>query len=173
VRRNHTAEDGNPVGSVTSLPVVDEAEMAVLGAVLLSGTCALPAIVEEGVQCGDFRLGQRSVIFAEMVLMHEAGDSIDRVTLADWLDRAGILEDVGGRFEIDSLAMTVPNVGNLRQYARIVVRASMWRTRASILIAAGEAVETKDEDAYRRALGRMRETELRFRPLLERDLTTP
>jgi hypothetical protein len=28
VRENHTAEDGNPVGSVTSLPVVDEAGIA-------------------------------------------------------------------------------------------------------------------------------------------------
>jgi replicative DNA helicase len=168
-----TANTSVPETPVTSLPVVDEAEMAVLGAVLLSGTCALPAIVEEGVHPEDFRLARRETIFSTMQQMYEYGDSIDRVTLADRLDRYNCLREVGGRVEIDTLAAVVPNVGNLRQYARIVVRASMWRTRASILIAAGEAVEFKDEDAYRRALGRMREAELRFRPLLERDLTTP
>jgi replicative DNA helicase len=168
-----TASTSVPETPVTSLPVVDEAEMAVLGAVLLSGTCALPAIVEEGVQIEDFRLQRRQDIFTMMLVMHKEGESVDRLTLADRCARGGWLDQVGGRAYIDELASVVPNVGNLRQYARIVVRASMWRARASILIAAGEAVETKDEDAYRRALGRMRETELRFRPLLERDLTTP
>jgi replicative DNA helicase len=166
-----TANTSVPETPVTSLPVVDEAEMAVLGAVLLSGTCALPAIVEEGILDTDFRLAYRGVIYRIMQDMHADGDSIDRITLYDRALRDGYV--IIRRDDIDLLACAVPNVGNLRQYARIVVRASMWRTRASILIAAGEAVETKDEDAYRRALGRMREAELRFRPLLERDRTTP
>lgn len=159
--------------ATTSAPVTDEAEMAVLGAVLLSGTVALPAIVEEGVTADDFRSSQRGLIYAAMVQMHNLGDSIDRLTLADHLDRYWCLEEAGGREAIDMLAMAVPNVGNLRQYARIVVRSSMWRQRASHLIEAGEAVVGQDEDAFRRVLGRMRECELRFRPLLERDLTTP
>lgn len=159
--------------SVPSTPVTDEAEMAVLGAVLLSGTVALPAIVEEGVQDDDFRLPTRGYIFWAMQRMHKDGDSIDRLTLVDWLTREHSLDKVGGRETIDLLAMSVPNVGNLRQYARIVVRSSMWRQRAGLLIAAGEATVNQDEDAYRRVLGRMRECELRFRPLLERDLTTP
>lgn len=159
--------------SVPSIPVTDEAEMAVLGAVLLSGTVALPAIVEEGVESGDFRSKWRSIIFEAMWAMHNDGDSIDRLTLVDDLRRDGLLEHVGGREHIDMLACSVPNVGNLRQYARIVVRSSMWRHRARLLIEAGEAAVSEDEDAYRRVLGRMRECELRFRPLLERDLTTP
>lgn len=159
--------------ATTSAPVTDEAEMAVLGAVLLSGTVALPAIIEEGVRAGDFRLPWRSNIFVTMEQMHEAGDSIDRLTLADTLQRKDLLRLVGGREEIDLLAMSVPNVGNLRQYARIVVRSSMWRTRTRLLIEAHDATQRENEDAYRRVLGRMREAELRFRPLLERDLTTP
>ena len=159
--------------SVQTTPVTDEAEMAVLGAVLLSGTVALPAIMEEGVQPEDFRLPKRETIFTAMCAMHNKGDSIDRLTLADFLLTWGCLESLGGREEIDLLACSVPNVGNLRQYARIVVRQSMWRQRTRHLLEVGEAVLTQDEDAYRRVLGKMRECELRFRPLLERDLSTP
>ena len=154
-----------------SMPVTDEAEMAVLGAVLLSGTVALPAIVEEGVQADDFRLAYRSIIFQIMREMHEDGDGIDRVTLYDRARRDGYVMIT--REVVDALASMVPNVGNLRQYARIVVRSSMWRTRASLLVELGEAAGKEDEDAYRRLLGRVRECELRFRPLLERDLSTP
>ena len=159
--------------SVQTTPVTDEAEMAVLGAVLLSGTVALPAIVEEGVRHEDFRSLPRELIFSAMVAMHEEGRSIDRLTLADWLIRAGMLEDVGGREHIDTLASWVPNVGNLRQYAQIVIRASMWRQRRLILMAALEQVEKQEEDGYRQVVSCWKEIELRFRPLLERDLTTP
>jgi replicative DNA helicase len=150
-----------------------EAERAILGAILLSGTVALPATIEEGVQPHDFYREQHGVIFATMRAMRDDGESIDFLTLTDRLRRDGMLDTVGGRAAIDLLAGAVPEVGNLRQYARIVVRKAMWRERRRLLLAALGQTERECEPEFRRALGWMRECELRFRPLLERDTPTP
>lgn len=148
-----------------------EAEQAILGAILLSGTVALPATVEEGVRPEDFYVEQYGQIFTLMQAMHADGESIDTLTLTDRLRTAGALDDVGGRAAIDLLGGAVPEVGNLRQYARIVVRKSMWRARRKLLLEALQdhgPVDCEDETAFRTVLGRVRESELHFRPLLER-----
>lgn len=151
--------------------LLEEAESAVLGAVLLAGSIALPALSEEGLTPEDFsRPGYRR-IFGAMCAMHEAGEPVDRLTLADRLLRDG--DGVDGRVTVDALAGSVPNVGNMRQYARMVVRASMWRERVGILQAALDVANSEDEPRYRAMLGVLRKCELRFRPLLERDLQTP
>lgn len=152
--------------------VTNEAERAVLGAVLLGGAVA-PA-VEEGVRDDDFYYENHRLIFAVMCAMHRDGESLDVLTLTDRLGREGLLSRVGGRCEVDLLASSVPYVGNLRPYAQIVVRAAMWRERRRILQEAYTAAQNEDEDLFRRWLGGLRESELHFRPLVSRaDPMTP
>ena len=104
-----------------------EAEQSVLGAVLLSDT-ALPAlIIDERLQAADFYREGHGLIFTAMLELHGAGEPVDALTLVEHLKQNGQLDAVGGRAAVDLLAGSVPAVGNVRQYARIVRENAMLR----------------------------------------------
>jgi replicative DNA helicase len=104
-----------------------EAEQSVLGAVLLSDT-ALPAlIIDERLHPDDFYRESHGRIYQAMLDLHTLGEPVDALTLVEHLKQAGDLDTVGGRATIDLLAGSVPAVGNVRQYARIVRDNAMLR----------------------------------------------
>jgi replicative DNA helicase len=115
--------DGAPMAPPQNL----EAEQSVLGAVLLSDT-ALPAlIIDERLHPDDFYREGHGRIYKAMLDLHTLGEPVDALTLVEHLKQAGDLEAVGGRAAIDLLAGSVPAVGNVRQYARIVRDNAMLR----------------------------------------------
>jgi replicative DNA helicase len=104
-----------------------EAEQSVLGAVLLSDT-ALPAlIIDERLQPEDFYRESHGLIYKAMLDLHTLGEPVDGLTLVEHLKQSGDLDTVGGRAAVDLLAGSVPAVGNVRQYARIVRDNAMLR----------------------------------------------
>src|SRR4051812_5213898 len=104
-----------------------EAEQSVLGAVLLSDT-ALPAlIIDERLKPEDFYRESHGRVFQAMLDLHTDGEPIDALTLVEHLKQKGALEEVGGAAAIELLAGSVPAVGNVRQYARIVRDNAMLR----------------------------------------------
>src|SRR5688500_3922197 len=113
-------------GAVTP-PQNLEAEQSVLGAVLLSDT-ALPAlIIDERLQPEDFYRESHGIVFAAMLDLHNGGEPVDALTLVEHLKQAGRLDAAGGRSAVDLLASSVPAVGHVRQYARIVKENAMLR----------------------------------------------
>jgi replicative DNA helicase len=124
-QRNGNAAHG-PDGPVAP-PQNLEAEQSVLGAVLLSDT-ALPAlIIDENLQPADFYREAHALIFQAMLDLHAKGEPVDALTLGEHLKQSGQLERVGGRGAVDLLAASVPAVGNVRRYARIVRENAMLR----------------------------------------------
>jgi replicative DNA helicase len=122
----HTPAPRLPEGPVAP-PQNLEAEQSVLGAVLLSDT-ALPAlIIDERLHPEDFYREAHGIVFAAMLELHSAGEPVDGLTLVEHLKQAGRLEAAGGRAAIDLLAASVPAVGHVRQYARIVRENAMLR----------------------------------------------
>ena len=114
-------------GAAAAPPQNLEAEQSVLGAVLLSDT-ALPAlIIDERLQPEDFYREAHGSIFQAMLDLHTVGEPVDALTLVEHLKQAGLLDRVGGRAAVDLLAGSVPAVGNVRQYARIVRENAMLR----------------------------------------------
>ena len=111
----------------TTPPQNLEAEQSVLGAVLLSDTVLPALIIDERLQPDDFYRSSHGIIYAAMLALHSAGENIDDVTLVEHLKQNGQLERVGGRGAVDLLAASVPAVGNVRQYARIVRENAMLR----------------------------------------------
>jgi replicative DNA helicase len=104
-----------------------EAEQSVLGAVLLSDT-ALPAlIIDERLHPEDFYREAHGVVYRAMLDLNALGEPVDALTLVEHLKQAGQLDAVGGRAAVDLLAASVPAVGNVRQYARIVRENAMLR----------------------------------------------
>ncbi|HYM58378.1 MAG TPA: replicative DNA helicase [Solirubrobacteraceae bacterium] len=115
--------NGGPVAPPQNL----EAEQSVLGAVLLSDT-ALPAlIIDERLQADDFYRESHGLIYQAMLDLHTVGEPVDALTLVEHLKQGGLLERAGGRAAVDLLAGSVPAVGNVRQYARIVRENAMLR----------------------------------------------
>ena len=114
-------------GAAAAPPQNLEAEQSVLGAVLLSDT-ALPAlIIDERLQPEDFYREAHGLIFQAMLDLHTVGEPVDALTLVEHLKQSGLLDRVGGRAAVDLLAGSVPAVGNVRQYARIVRENAMLR----------------------------------------------
>jgi replicative DNA helicase len=104
-----------------------EAEQSVLGAVLLSDT-ALPAlIIDERLRPEDFYREAHGHIYQAMLDLNVIGEPVDALTLVEHLKQTGRLEAVGGRAAVELLAGSVPAVGNVRQYARIVRENAMLR----------------------------------------------
>ena len=127
--RTHT--NGNSASRLPDGPIAPpqnlEAEQSVLGAVLLSDT-ALPAlIIDERLHPEDFYREAHAIVFTAMLDLHNGGEPVDALTLVEHLKQAGQLEAAGGRSAIDLLASSVPAVGHLRQYARIVRENAMLR----------------------------------------------
>jgi len=94
-----------------------EAEMALLGAMLLSEEARLLAI--EQVRTGYFYKKANSRIFEAICKLFEANQPCDLVTLTDLLNRENILKELGGPAYLAGLIDLVPTPSNIGQYIRI------------------------------------------------------
>src|SRR3979490_287262 len=99
-------------------PWSNEAEQAVLGAMLLDQDAALKAaeILDDTMF---YREGHR-LLFRSMLSLTERGDVIDPVRLRDELSRRGDLDRAGGMEYIASLIDVVPTAANIDYHAKIV-----------------------------------------------------
>ena len=99
-------------------PWSNEAEQAVLGAMLLDQDAALKAaeLLDDTMF---YREGHR-VLFRGMITLAERGDVIDPITLRDELLRRGDLDRAGGMEYIGSLIDVVPTAANVDYHCRIV-----------------------------------------------------
>jgi len=99
-------------------PWSNEAEQAVLGAMLLDQDAALKAaeMLDDTML---YREGHR-ILFRAMVALTERADAIDPVTLRDELARRGDLDRAGGLEYIATLIDVVPTAANIEYHARIV-----------------------------------------------------
>src|SRR3989449_2991436 len=99
-------------------PWSNEAEQAVLGAMLLDQDAALKAA--ELLDDTMFYREAHRLLFRAMVALTERGDVIDPVTLRDELVRRGDLDRAGGMEYIGSLIDVVPTAANVDYHPRIV-----------------------------------------------------
>ncbi|HEU0142540.1 MAG TPA: replicative DNA helicase [Bryobacteraceae bacterium] len=107
------------------LPVNLDAERYVLGSILIdeSAYVQVAGILEPE----DFSLEKHRRIFLRMNELHERGERIDRVTLANELIRHNQLESVDGISYLVSLDDGLPAIANLESYVRIVKEKSLLR----------------------------------------------
>jgi replicative DNA helicase len=107
------------------LPANIDAERFILGSVLLdhSRFIDIAGIVTND----DFALEKHRRIFARMCELHERGEKIDRVTVANELLRYNELESVDGLSYLVSLDDGLPKIFNLDSYIRIVKDKAILR----------------------------------------------
>ncbi len=111
-----------------TLPANAEAEVAILGAILLDNACFNQAAA--GVNEDDFSLDSHRRIFRAITALIERGARVDFVTLTEQLQSGDELKHCGGAAYVLSLTDGLPRVKNIAQYARIVREKA--RSRALI-----------------------------------------
>jgi replicative DNA helicase len=117
------------------LPPQDlDAEESVLGAMLVSPTAV--AVVSEILNPDDFYRRSHATIYQTILDMYGSGETVDSITLTNALSTRGVLDQVGGRAVVHTLASTVPAAANARHYADIVRDAATYRS----LIRAGTEI---------------------------------
>ncbi|MDX1587956.1 MAG: replicative DNA helicase [Oleiphilaceae bacterium] len=102
-----------------------EAEQAVLGGLLIDSSGW--ELVVELVSEADFYRHEHRLIFHAIDRLVANDKPLDVVTLAEWLEHAGELEDCGGLSYLGSLAEQTPGAANIRAYAEIVHERSILR----------------------------------------------
>ena len=106
-------------------PWSEDAEQAVLSAMLMDGDAALRA-VELVDDTMFYREGNRR-IFRAMVALQERGDVIDPLTLSEELSRTGELQGSGGKDYVAFLVDAVPTSANVEYHAKIVREKALRR----------------------------------------------
>ena len=107
------------------LPANIDAERFILGSVLLDDSRFID--IAGILTNDDFALEKHRRIFARMAELHERGEKIDRVTVANELLRYNELESVDGLSYLVSLDDGLPHISNLDSYVKIVRDKAMLR----------------------------------------------
>ncbi len=107
------------------LPDNLDAERFVLGAIMSSDTAYVQVAGTLGAD--DFSLEKHKRIFLRMGELHERGEKIDRVTLANELMKQGQLQSVDGLSYLVSLDDGLPQLHNLESYVGIVKEKALRR----------------------------------------------
>ena len=101
------------------------AEESLLGAMLLSKDAIATAV--ELVDTDDFYKPAHGHIFEAVASLFSAGEPVDPITVAEELNRAGLLDGVGGPATLVSLQASTPATSNAGRYAKIVEEHSLLR----------------------------------------------
>ncbi len=110
---------------ITDSPYSQEAEEAVIGAVLVNPNTFLT--VASFLTSDDFFFVRHSHIWQAMQRLHERRDPIDNITLAKELQDMQMLEEIGGPPYLTQLITNTPTSVHAEVYGRLVERAAIRR----------------------------------------------
>src|SRR3954453_10457902 len=102
-----------------------DAEESVLGAMLVSQNAI--AIVSGILRPDDFYRRSHATIYETILQVYAEGGTVDSITLINALQNRGLLDEVGGKAAVHTLASTGPAVANAQRYAEIVRDSSTYR----------------------------------------------
>jgi replicative DNA helicase len=119
-------------------PHSEEAERAVLGAILLDGSRVLDLCVERQVSAESFYVPAHRQLFDVMLEMTAGSRPIDLVTVTERLTSSGQMERLGGHAFIDRLVDTTPTAAHAEYYIDIVRQKHLLRV---VIEKAQEAVQ--------------------------------
>lgn len=119
----------------------DEAEKAVLGALLIDPTLSLGSLTSS-----DFYRPAHATIYAAIREAVDSGERVDQLVVMETLRAHGELLKVGGAPYLHTLEASVPTVGNAGYYARVVQQASKRRRLLSLAVRLRQACHSPDLD---------------------------
>src|SRR5277367_1294282 len=121
--------------SISTLPANVEAELSILGAILLDNFAYNQAA--EHLRIEDFSLDSHRRIYGRMVDLAESARPIDMITLIEELDRHKDLQAIGDVGYVSSLLDGIPYRPSIEHYVKIARDKALSRN----LIRVGEKIE--------------------------------
>jgi replicative DNA helicase len=114
-----------PMEQLRMPPQSVEAEQAVLGGLMLSGSDRLRiervwSEVSDLLTADSFYRRDHALIWQAAEKLVKQGQPIDAVTMGEWFANQGLSEQVAGGAYLIELASTTPSAANIRAYAQIV-----------------------------------------------------
>jgi replicative DNA helicase len=109
----------------TVMPHNQEAEMAVLGSMILERDAI--GDVSLLLKSDDFYAENHRKIFDELLNLYEKAAGLDILILKEQLEKASLLDSVGGADYLVEIAESVPSAANAEHYASIVREKSVQR----------------------------------------------
>lgn len=106
-------------------PQAVEAEMAVLGAMMLDKDAIAQAIEIIDERC--FYVTQNAKVFSAIVSLYDRNEAVDLITLTEELRKNGQLESIGGVAYLESLLSSVVTSANVEYHAKIVLEKATLR----------------------------------------------
>lgn len=128
---------GNATGVPARHLTAHDAELAVLGGILLDNQ-AMDRVTDK-LKSEDFHAPAHSLVFKHMMMLSEARQPIDPVTLSTAMEQAGELEPAGGMAQLIKLNESVATAVNIEHHAQIISERAEIRR----LIAAASNIITK------------------------------
>lgn len=127
--------------------IAQEAEQAVLGSMLLDGSCVRDVI--DKLRESDFSAAIHRDLFRVIAAMDAAGTPVDALTAAEELRRIDPGAEKEQRAYLAQLLEITPTAANAMEYAEIVQQAARRRGLRSAMLAAAQAIEegAPEEDA--------------------------
>ncbi|MEX2193813.1 MAG: replicative DNA helicase [Thermoleophilaceae bacterium] len=145
----------DPTAGGSLPPQNQEAEVSVLGAILINERLFDRVLIDAKLQPGDFYRDRHTLIFQAMRRLKEKAspEPIDVLTVCEQLQRSGELDAAGGSSYVHSLPTLVPATANAPHYARIVKEHSLLRRllhasieiRERVLAFSGDPQELVDQ----------------------------
>jgi replicative DNA helicase len=130
-------------------PYDERTEAALLGALLLTPSALLTIASVEGLRVEHFYRNGR--VYSAMLVLHQAGESIDAITVTAEISRRGGLEQIGGESYVHSLTTMVDSVASVRTYARDLVTLARFREQFDAGRELQEAAAAGDREGVARA----------------------
>jgi replicative DNA helicase len=138
--------DAIPTGFTDKFPPQSlEAEMAVLGAVLLDNNAY--SIATESITAGAFYKKAHCDIFAAMTALAHRGEAIDMVTLTEELKKSGTYGSAGGAAYLTTIMDNVHTAANVEHYTGIVAQKYILRRLITISNELATQCYTGERDA--------------------------
>jgi replicative DNA helicase len=127
-------------------PHSNEAEMSVLGSMMLEKEAASKAI--QILSPDGFYRESHRIIYQAMLALADRNQPIDIITLNDELRRMGKLQDVGGSHYLSELNLRTPTAANVEHHARIVFEKALKRRLISAAMEIMENCYSDGVDAF-------------------------
>jgi replicative DNA helicase len=104
-----------------------EAEVSVLGSILLSDRAMYRLVIDDGLRPDHFYRDRHRAIYQAMLDLYGRAEPVDAITITEHLRQAGQLEQIGGPGVVQALAGAAEAPGNVRHYAQIVLDNALLR----------------------------------------------
>jgi hypothetical protein len=113
-------------------PFHQEAEMGVLGSILLEETVLIEVV--DWLKADDFYRAAHKLIYSAMIAIYNRGTAVDLTMLVEELKYRGDLEIIGGEEYLEELVRTVPHAANGKYYAGIVQEKAKHRAMIDVAV---------------------------------------